>query len=94
MVKLDNIGNVNFTTWRPFIINDLVHKKVKIDEQIPLSFASGPTADTPWSDRTNHGTIVLSFGINPANPGSLEKDQSSQINLNPKIDDDSQGKVD
>ena len=93
VVNVDERRIVNFTTWRPFQISDELHTQISLQNEIPLIFASGPTAATEWKDRTEHGKISLVYSLEGIGGGddqngtvpdsSLNTDQTTQdLDLN------------
>ena len=56
---------VHFKTWRPFISEDSLDVKLYLDTYVPLTVASGPTVETLWEERVEHGTVDLFFGSVP-----------------------------
>ena len=44
-------GMVHFTTRRPFAADDPIHKVISLDSSLPISIASGATAETEWSEK-------------------------------------------
>ena len=56
---------VHFKTWRPFITEDPLDLKLYLDTYVPLTVASGPTVETLWEERVEHGTVDLFFGSVP-----------------------------
>ena len=64
MIKADLDANlVSFTTWRPFLLDNPLYTEIKLESVIPLSIASGATARTEWSERTEHGKIDLLYSL-------------------------------
>ena len=92
IVNVDEQTRVNFTTWRPFQISDELHTQISLQNEIPLIFASGPTAATEWKDRTEHGKISLVYTLEGIGGGvdqnetvadsSINTDQAPNLDLN------------